>query len=200
MISWQTFATAVGSLIGTIRLLLVTGRWTPVVVQGRQPVWVAKGKIVLGRRVRSEAAVRKSEIGAGAGGTLSVGDGTNWNQGCTIVAAHSIRIGNVVMIGDGCSITDSSYHEVDSETPVRLAEVVIEDNVWLGRGVTVLAGVTIGKGSVIAAGSVVTRDVPAGVLAAGSPAKVIKELVLAPGWIRSEAARDGRWTRVEWEG
>ena len=59
---------------------------------------------------------------------------------------------------------------------VGCAPVVIEDNVWLGANVTVLKGVRIGRDSVVAAGSVVTRDLPAGVLAAGVPAKVIKDL------------------------
>jgi acetyltransferase-like isoleucine patch superfamily enzyme len=54
--------------------------------------------------------------------------------------------------------------------------IVIEDDVWLGSGAIVMDGVRIGKGSVIAAGAVVTSDVPAHVVAAGVPARVIREI------------------------
>lgn len=53
--------------------------------------------------------------------------------------------------------------------------VVIGNNVWIGLGATILPGVTIGDNSVIVAGSVVTRDIPANVIAFGSPCKVISE-------------------------
>ena len=55
--------------------------------------------------------------------------------------------------------------------------IVIEDNVWIGVNVLILKGVTIGHGSVIAAGSIVTRDIPCNCLAAGIPAKVIREKI-----------------------
>jgi maltose O-acetyltransferase len=51
--------------------------------------------------------------------------------------------------------------------------VILEDNVWVGSRTTILKGVTIGKDAVVAAGSVVTRDVPAGAIVAGNPAKLI---------------------------
>ena len=57
-----------------------------------------------------------------------------------------------------------------------LKPIHVGDNVWFGSGVTVLPGVTIGSDSVIGAGSVVTRDIPAGVFAAGNPCRVIKKV------------------------
>jgi len=68
----------------------------------------------------------------------------------------------------------------DPKTPIRLQEIraigiIIEDDVWLGVGSTVLDGVTIGKGSVIGAGAVVTKDIPPYSIAVGVPAKVIKK-------------------------
>ena len=57
-----------------------------------------------------------------------------------------------------------------------MAAVVIEDGAFIGARCIILKGVRIGRGSVIGAGSVVSRDVPAGVIAAGNPAKVVKEL------------------------
>ena len=56
------------------------------------------------------------------------------------------------------------------------APITLEDNVWLGGGVVVLPGVTIGRDTVVGAGSVVTRDLPAGVVAVGNPARVVREL------------------------
>ena len=55
-------------------------------------------------------------------------------------------------------------------------DVIIEDNVWLGEGVKVLKGLRIGKNSVIGAGCIVVKDVPANVIAAGNPCKVIKNI------------------------
>ena len=72
-------------------------------------------------------------------------------------------------------ITDSDWHTDDPRTGPDKA-VIIEDNVWLGYGVKILKGVHIGKNSVIGAGSIVTKNIPANVIAAGNPCKVIKQL------------------------
>jgi len=82
------------------------------------------------------------------------------------------------MIAAECVISDSDWHGIYNRTrPFKCsAAVVLEDNVWLGLRCTVCKGVTIGENSVLGAGSVVTRDIPANVVAAGNPAKVIKEI------------------------
>ena len=67
-------------------------------------------------------------------------------------------------------------HEMRRQRWERAAPITIGDNVWLGGGVIVCAGVTIGSNTVVGAGSVVPRDLPAGVLAAGNPARVIRDL------------------------
>ena len=59
------------------------------------------------------------------------------------------------------------------------APIIIEDDCWIASNVTVCGGVTIGKGTVIGAGSVVTKDIPSGVFAAGSPCKVIRKITEA---------------------
>ena len=91
---------------------------------------------------------------------------------------HLVTIeGGASLAGNNLILTHSKpleYHKEVLESYV--APVVIKKNVWVTVGVTVLAGVTIGEGSVIAANSVVTKDIPPHCLAAGNPAKVIKEL------------------------
>ena len=92
-----------------------------------------------------------------------------------------IRCHNSISIGDDCAIShdftamDSNAHYLNGDNKTK--PIIIEDHVWIGTRVTVLSGVTIGKGAVVAAGSVVTKNVPAGSLVAGNPAKVIKENV-----------------------
>ncbi len=96
-------------------------------------------------------------------------------SGTVIGAFGSISIGDYVRCGANTLITDSDWHTDDYRSG-SIKPVVIEDNVWLGEGVKVLKGVTIGKNSVIGAGSVVVKSIPANVIAAGNPCKVIKQL------------------------
>lgn len=90
-----------------------------------------------------------------------------------------LTIGSDVRIGSHCAIL-SSGHEFEStdmsirEQGIQRRPTVIEDNVWMGHGCTVIGGVRIGSGAVIGAGAVVTRDVPADSVAAGIPAKVTR--------------------------
>ena len=102
-------------------------------------------------------------------------------SGSTLSANLSITIGNDVLIGSGALISDCDAHPLGYEARLRdgspnMAAVVIEDGAFIGARCIILKGVRIGRGSVIGAGSVVSRDVPAGVIAAGNPAKVVKEL------------------------
>lgn len=102
-------------------------------------------------------------------------------SGSTLSANLSITIGNDVLIGSGALITDCDAHPLDYEERLKngsplMAAVVIEDGVFIGARSIILKGVRVGRGSVIGAGSVVSRDVPAGVIAVGNPAKVVKKL------------------------
>ncbi len=106
--------------------------------------------------------------------TISVGNNCGFS-GTVIGAALSITIGNNVRCGANTLITDTDWHTDDIRTG-NDQSVVIDDDVWLGYGVKVLKGVHIGKGALIGAMSVVTRDIPEGVIAAGNPCKVIKEI------------------------
>jgi acetyltransferase-like isoleucine patch superfamily enzyme len=106
--------------------------------------------------------------------SIRVGRNVFINQGCTLNDIGGIEIGDDVLIGPRVSLLTAG-HPLD---PVRrrrqivAAPIVIERNVWLGAGATVLQGVTVGADAVVAAGAVVTRDVPPGMLVAGVPARV----------------------------
>jgi len=100
------------------------------------------------------------------------------NMGSVLVSHVSITIGNDCLIGEYVSIRDSD-HGSEKGTLIRLqphtgGAIVIEDNVWIGRGAVILKGVTIGSGAIIAANSVVTHDVESDAIVAGTPARVIK--------------------------
>jgi len=116
----------------------------------------------------------------GRGAVLEIGQRCGFS-GAVICAARRVRIGDRVLCGANVTVTDTDRHPVD---PVRRADglpgeaagVRIEDDVWLAMNVAVLKGVTIGEAAVIAANSVVASDIPAGVLAGGIPARVIRSL------------------------
>jgi len=116
--------------------------------------------------------------------SLTVGNNVDIGWMTTIAVGDHIVIGNNVRIAGRAFLAGYPGHPLDAktrakgwpETDEQVGNIVLEDDVWLATGVSVMAGVTIGKGSIIAASSVVTKNIPAGVLAAGIPAKVVKEL------------------------
>ena len=108
-----------------------------------------------------------------------LGDYVYANFNLTLVDDTHVYIGNHVMIGPNVTI-DTGTHPVCPELRWDAVQynlpVHIGDNVWLGAGTIVLPGVTIGENSVIGAGSVVTRDIPANVVAVGAPCRVLREI------------------------
>jgi acetyltransferase-like isoleucine patch superfamily enzyme len=114
--------------------------------------------------------------------TATVEIGTDCGFSGTIISSASrISIGDRVMCGANVTITDTDWHAIDSQErrggrPGQTAPVLIGDDVWLGMNVIVLKGVEIGSQTVIGAGSVVSRSLPSGVIAAGQPAVVIREI------------------------
>lgn len=111
----------------------------------------------------------------GNGASLRIGRDSGFS-GAVICAAGEIVIGDRVLCGANVTILDADWHGLEPSSrrrAGRVAPVRIEDDVFLGHGVTVLKGVTIGRGSVVGAGSVVSRDVPPMSIAAGNPAVVV---------------------------
>jgi acetyltransferase-like isoleucine patch superfamily enzyme len=111
------------------------------------------------------------------GARLEIGPGSYLNDGSTVTCFQHISIGSGCSISWNTDLCDTNVHElvVAGRPRPRTRPVVIGDRVWIGCGATVLSGVSIGDGAVVGAASVVTADVPAGVVVAGTPARVIHE-------------------------
>jgi len=110
------------------------------------------------------------------GDEIRVGRNVFINQNCTFYGLGGLDIGDDVLIGPNVSIITSG-HPLDpmQRRAVTIGKpIVIERNVWIAAGATVIGGVTVGENSVVAAGSVVTKDVPPNVLVGGNPARVIR--------------------------
>lgn len=111
------------------------------------------------------------------GSNLRIGARSFANFGLVALDVAAVTIGDDVQIGPNVQLLTPT-HPVEPEPRRHKWEaaqpITIGDNVWLGGGVIVLPGVTIGADTVVGAGSVVTRDLPAGVVAVGNPARVVR--------------------------
>jgi maltose O-acetyltransferase len=113
------------------------------------------------------------------GSNITIGDHVYLNFNCVILDCAEVRIGDRTQIAPGVQLL-AADHPREPELRRELLElarpVTIGSNVWIGAAAIVCPGVSVGDDSIIGAGSVVTRDVPAGVVAAGVPARVVREL------------------------
>ena len=113
------------------------------------------------------------------GGTdIRVGRNVFINQNCTFYDLGGLDIADDVLIGPNVSLITSGHplEPARRRAFTTAKPIVIERNVWIAAGATVIGGVTVGENAVVAAGSVVTRDVPANTLVGGNPARVIRSI------------------------
>jgi acetyltransferase-like isoleucine patch superfamily enzyme len=133
-----------------------------------------RGELVLGDWVRFYPGVTCFLDSPRA--RIEIGNGSYLNRRAEICCRERVTVGEDCAISWDVTITDTDYHQLDESD--QIAPVTIGDHVWIGARAMILKGVTIGSGAVIAAGAIVTADVPAAVLAAGTPANVIKQDVV----------------------
>ncbi len=149
------------------------GSWARVA--GGLPRIENRGFIGIGSHSVLVSAFCPVQLVAEPGGRVEIGDGVVINFGTVIAARARVSIGHRASIGPYCVVSDA-----DRTTPSLLTdspeEVVIEDDVWIAAHVTVAPGARIGKGSVITAGSHVAGKIPPGVVAGGSPARVLRKI------------------------
>jgi len=138
----------------------------------------------------------------GAGGLFWYGNQCTANYFNTLVQGRvSVVIGRNSLFSWGIDIRTYDSHaiiDLQSKTQINKAKnVVLEPHVWIAQDVTIMPGVTIGQGAIVGAGSIVTKSVPPRSLAAGSPARVIREQVT---WSREAFPNDQQINTAVFDG
>jgi len=116
---------------------------------------------------------------------IRIGSGTFLNQGVMVAAYELVEIGDHCMLANGCFVSDAAHRFDDPHVPVpwqgftSKGPTRVGNNVWCGANVVITSGVTVGQRCVIGANSVVTEDVPAFSVAAGAPARVLRQITYA---------------------
>ncbi|MDX2055551.1 MAG: acyltransferase [Polyangiaceae bacterium] len=150
----------------------------------RLPYLIGNVSIYLGSQIRISGKLDIISPHSGAP-VLRIGNGVFIGHGTALSVARSVEIGDYVSIGAGSSIADTEGH--NTYNPMRpiwevpagpddVESVVIEDNVQIGKKVTILKGVRIGARSVIGAGAVVRSNIPADSVVMGNPGRVVRSL------------------------
>lgn len=115
-------------------------------------------------------------------GRLKIGEGSFLNRGTMVAVLDRVEIGDHTMFANHCFIGDANHRYDDPTVPITWqgfeskGPTIVGSNCWFGVNSVVTSGVTIGDRCVIGSNSVVTTDLPSGVIAAGTPAKVIREI------------------------
>jgi acetyltransferase-like isoleucine patch superfamily enzyme len=183
------------------RLLLLPLAWLNAVGAGAGwgagwklyglPIWQLhrQSRVQIGARLQLRSTWRSNPLGPNrpciistrsASALLTIGDDFGMTGG-SLVCEQQITIGKRVTVGCNTIIADTDFHPLDAQARQAdflagaTAPIVIEDDVFIGMNALILKGVRLGAGCVVGAGSVVTRDVPAGAVVAGNPARVIRE-------------------------
>lgn len=172
-------------LLGSLKKLLFFGSYTAgknfkLGMSGG--VLGDKDKIVVGNNVSLSGWLISD------GGKIIIGDNTIINKNTIIRSMNLVKIGKYCDIASDCAIQDHNSRSLDYrerrkymltgkfDEKVLNSPVIIGDDVWIGRRVTILKGVRVGNGAILATNAVVTKDVPSSSIAAGNPAKIVKKL------------------------
>jgi acetyltransferase-like isoleucine patch superfamily enzyme len=186
------------ALLGAWAAFTRAAWWTPLflsrvetkapglrLVGSGMPLVIGPVRLLFGRDVEMVTAVTiAGRTATPVAPVLELGDRASVGWQVTISVGTRIAIGRNARVGNRSFLAGYPGHPYDPDlraagapdTDDQVGDIVLEDDVWLGTGVTVLPGVTIGRGTVVGAGSVVTRDLPRMVLAAGVPARVIRAI------------------------
>ena len=143
------------------------------------PAVTNRGRMVIDRRVQLVSTIATLELVSDPGGLLEIGEATLVNFGCSLVATELVRIGTDCHIGPYTMMLDNDFHRVEPERRLERPPskpIIVEDNVWIGARSILMPGVTVGRDCCIGAGSVVTTSIPPRTLAAGVPARPIRDL------------------------
>ncbi len=183
--------------------------WTPVFkarldgpaprlyIYGGMPLVTGPLSIHIGKACRISAATTLSgRWCSDPAPQLIIGENVGIGWQTTIAVGTRVEIGNNVRISGRAFLAGYPGHPLDAkdraaglpDTEDQVGDIVLEDDVWLGTGVTISAGVHIGTGTIVAAGSVVTRSLPPNVIAAGVPAKIVRSLTAANDPVPLEVA------------
>ena len=166
-------------------------RWP---VHGNVLEALRQGRLEIGPQTLLEPHVW---ITAPGGARVRIGEGTFLNIGVMVAAVELVEIGSHCMFANGCFVTDGNHRFDDPDRPVTWqgfsskGPTRVGDNVWCGANVVITSGVTIGARCVIGANSVVTTDLPPRSIAAGAPARVLKEIEYAAAPAEPEATSTG---------
>jgi acetyltransferase-like isoleucine patch superfamily enzyme len=151
-------------------------RWP---IHGNVLEMLRDGRLEVGANTLFEPGVW---LTGGDSGRIRIGAGTFLNLCVQVAAVDLVEIGDHCMFANGCFVTDGNHRFDDFEKPITWqgfstkGPTRVGDNVWCGANVVVTSGVTIGERCVIGANSVVTTDIPAFSIAAGAPARVLKQI------------------------
>ncbi len=113
-------------------------------------------------------------------GPIKIGKRTTIGSNSVLISMSGLELGEAVMMAGGCYLSAGAYNVDDNDSAIMdqgaysKGPIRIGDNSWIGTSAVILDGVTIGEGAIVGAGAVVTKDVPAGAIVAGVPAKVIR--------------------------
>lgn len=167
-------------------------------ILGHLPIFKVpqNGRIFIGNNVVLNSDFKNSNTSlttkvkfiTGINGKITIGNNCDLNGTC-FVSYDEIEIGNYCQFASSSIISDTDFHPIKPEQrlaqmngekipfdEVKKSKIKSGNNIWVGWGTIILKGVTIGDNSIIAAGTFVTKDVPANVIVAGNPAKIIKNI------------------------